>query len=54
VEIGQLMFVAIALSVIWTIRQLKMELPAWANQIPNYAIGSVAAYWCIQRIVSFW
>jgi hydrogenase/urease accessory protein HupE len=54
VEIGQLMFVAIALSVIWTIRQLKMELPAWANQIPNYTIGSVAAYWCIQRIVSFW
>jgi hydrogenase/urease accessory protein HupE len=54
VEIGQLMFVAAALSVIWVMRHLKVEFPAWAKQIPNYAIGSVAAYWCIQRIMSFW
>ena len=54
VEIGQLMFVAVALSVIWILRHIKVELPAWAHQIPNYAIGSIAAYWCIQRIASFW
>ncbi|MFQ5575169.1 MAG: HupE/UreJ family protein, partial [Terriglobia bacterium] len=54
VEIGQLMFVAAVLLVRWLIQILKFRWPVWTEQTPAYAIGSLAAFWFIQRTVSFW
>ena len=54
VEAGQLMFVAAALCVIWTLKRLPLEWPAWSMQIPAYTIGSLAAFWCIERVIGFW
>ena len=54
VEVGQLMFVAAALCVIWILKRLPLEWPRWSTQIPAYTIGSLAAFWFIQRTVSFW
>ena len=54
VEVGQLLFVAGVLVVTWMIHKAKVKWPAWAEQMPAYAIGSLAAFWFIQRTISFW
>jgi hydrogenase/urease accessory protein HupE len=54
VEIGQLMFVAGVLCVTWMIKKMKFRWPVWVEHGPAYAIGSLAAFWFIQRTVSFW
>jgi HupE / UreJ protein len=51
VELGQLLFVAAAMTLFWVVRRLKLPWPTWAEQVPAYAIGSVAAFWCMQRIM---
>ena len=54
VEVGQLIFVAAALALVWMIRKLNLHWPVWVEHGPAYAIGSLAAFWFIQRTVSFW
>ena len=54
VEAGQLIFVAGVLVLIWMINKMKFRWPVWVEQVPAYAIGSLAAFWFIQRTVSFW
>jgi hydrogenase/urease accessory protein HupE len=54
VEVGQLMFVAGVLAVTWLIQKMKLRWPVWVEHMPAYAIGSLAAFWFIQRTVSFW
>jgi hypothetical protein len=54
VEVGQLMFVAAVLAARWLIRKIRVEWPVWVHQVPAYAIGSLAAFWFIQRTISFW
>lgn len=49
VEIGQLMFVAAILALAWALRQLQVSCPRWAEPLPAYAIGTVAAFWFIER-----
>jgi len=57
VEIGQLLFIAVVLSVMavgrWIIRRLAIPQPAWAWRVAPYSIGCVAAFWMIQRIAAF-
>jgi hypothetical protein len=45
-EIGQLMFVATVLALAWALRQLQVS---WAEPLAAYAIGTVAAFWFIER-----
>ena len=54
VEVGQLMFVVGVLVVTWMIKKMKFRWPVWVEYAPAYAIGSLAAFWFIQRTVSFW
>ena len=54
VEAGQLLFVAGALGLVAVIRRVRIEWPEWALRMPAYGIGSVAAFWCVQRILAFW
>jgi HupE / UreJ protein len=43
VEIGQLLFVALVLALGWALRELQVRWPRWAEPVPAYAIGTLAA-----------
>ncbi len=51
VEIGQLLFVAVAILVITVVRRLPLPRSEWLARAPAYAIGCVAAMWTIERVV---
>lgn len=53
VEVGHFSFVAVALTLIVSVRQWTVKLPRWSWRLPPYAIGSVSAYWLIARLASF-
>ena len=54
VEAGQLLFVGLILMLYWVGRRLQPTPPEWAWRVPSYAIGGLAAYWLIERVVGFW
>ncbi len=54
VELGQLLFVAAALVAVALIKRSRVAMPDWAWQVPAYGIGSIAAFWMIERIAGFW
>ncbi len=53
VEIGQIAFV-IAILAIVKLLSMKKEWPIYIRKIPAYAIGSIAIYWMIERLLRFW
>lgn len=53
VETGQFLFIAAVLLMVMLARQSRWTLPRWSAFVPPYAIGSVAAFWIIQRIAAF-
>lgn len=53
VELGQIIFVVFMLAVIYLIN-LKKDWPPVLKKVPAYAIGSLAAFWMIERIAGFW
>ena len=53
VETGQLLFVSVVLLVITVMRKLPVRWPAHVWRLVPYAIGSIAAFWTVQRIDSF-
>ena len=57
VEIGQLLFIAAVFATIALARQITRRIevprPAWVWAVPPYLIGSLAAFWVIQRTAGF-
>ena len=54
VEVGQLMFVAAVLGLTAVLlRFVRRHLPRWADLVLPYLIGSLAAFWFIERIAAF-
>ena len=53
VELGQLLFIAAVLALLAVVRKVRTEWPDWAHQLPAYGIGSIAAFWFIERISGF-
>ncbi len=49
VELGQLVFVAAALALAKSFKTLEVQWPRWAEVLPGYAVGSLGAYWTLQR-----
>jgi hydrogenase/urease accessory protein HupE len=49
VEIGQLFFVFLVLAIRWSFRQLEIRWAHWAEALPGYAVGTLGAFWTIQR-----
>jgi len=49
VELGQLFFVFLMLAMAWSFRQLEIRWPRWALALPGYTVGTLGAYWTIQR-----
>ena len=53
VETGQLLFIAVVLSLIALLKRLPLSTPQGAWQVVPYSIGGLAAYWTIDRVLSF-
>ncbi|MCJ8318918.1 MAG: HupE/UreJ family protein [Colwellia sp.] len=53
VELGQLTFVFVVLSMIFFSKKLFTQLPHWSKQVPAYVIGCTACFWFIQRLLLF-
>jgi hydrogenase/urease accessory protein HupE len=57
VEVGQILFVSVVAGLLLLARtiqnRLKLPIPQFANKLAPYAIGSIAAYWTIERTMSF-
>jgi hydrogenase/urease accessory protein HupE len=49
VEIGQIAFVALVLLLARSFRAMEIRWPRWAVALPAYVIGSLGAYWTIDR-----
>ncbi|MBL8773754.1 MAG: HupE/UreJ family protein [Phenylobacterium sp.] len=56
VEIGQLVFIGAVLLLMaagrWVVSARRWTVPRWAPVAPAYLIGSLAAYWLIERTVA--
>jgi hydrogenase/urease accessory protein HupE len=50
VEIGQLGFVCLVLLLERSFRQLEIHWPIWVAHTPGYLVGSLGAFWTIQRV----
>ena len=50
VEIGQLSFVALILLLERAFRILEVRWPRWVQAIPGYTVGSLGAFWTVQRL----
>jgi len=51
VEAGQLLFVVLILLLERAFRVLEVRWPRWVEAVPAYTVGSLGAYWTIQRVV---
>jgi hypothetical protein len=49
VEVGQLAFVFLVLAMAWSFRRLEIRWTRWAAALPGYAVGTLGAFWTIQR-----
>lgn len=52
VELGQLLFIAGVLALIWCLRRLRAVWPEWTSRAVAYAIGSMAAFWMFERTIT--
>jgi hydrogenase/urease accessory protein HupE len=52
IELGQLAFVAAVLVIAAAIRRIPVAWPQWAKAVPAYGIGTMAAFWFLQRALS--
>ena len=53
VEIGQILFVAGVLTLVAVVARTRLRWPVWAHAVPPYAIGTLAMFWVIQRVIAF-
>jgi len=51
VELGQLGFIALILALECSFRILEVRWPRWVEALPGYTVGSLGAFWTVQRVV---
>ena len=54
VEVGQVSFVLLILLLERSFRQLEIRWPRWVQALPGYTVGSLGAFWTIQRAAMLW
>jgi hypothetical protein len=52
VELGQLAFVGVVLLAWKAIKTVRIAWPAWAAFVPAYLVGSLGAFWFVQRTMT--
>jgi hydrogenase/urease accessory protein HupE len=50
VELGQLGFIGLILALESSFRVLEVRWPRWVQALPGYAVGSLGAFWTVQRL----
>ena len=50
VELGQLGFIVLVLALEGSFRVLEIRWPRWVQALPGYTVGSLGAFWTIQRV----
>jgi hydrogenase/urease accessory protein HupE len=50
VEIGQLGFILLVLLLERAFRILEIHWPRWVQAVPGYTVGSLGAFWTVQRV----
>jgi len=50
VELGQLGFIALILALERSFRVLEIRWPRWAQALPGYTVGTLGAFWTVQRL----
>ena len=50
VEVGQLGFVALILAMGRSFRVLDVRWPRWVQALPGYTVGTLGAFWTLQRV----
>ena len=53
VEAGHFLFIGAVMALVALMRRVQLPAPRWASLIPAYAIGSLAAFWLIERVAAF-
>jgi hydrogenase/urease accessory protein HupE len=51
VEAGQITFVLLMLALERSFRVLDMQWPSWIRALPGYTVGSLGAFWTVQRVI---
>ena len=51
VELGQLSFVLLVLLLERAFRILEIRWPVWVELVPGYTVGSLGAFWTLQRVL---
>lgn len=51
IEVGQLLFIVAVLSSLWLLNRFNLLQHGWLKWIPVYTIGSMSAFWCIERAI---
>lgn len=54
VEVGQILFILVVLGFIFIMKRIKKNWPNWIQKVTPYAIGSIASFWLIERVIGFW
>jgi hydrogenase/urease accessory protein HupE len=56
VELGQLLFIAVVLAMLALVKRLPLPRPLTEHALPaaSYAIGTLAAFWFVDRLAGFW
>jgi hypothetical protein len=54
VEVGQPLFISAALAIGVLLRRLVVACPVWVRHLPAYGIGTIAAFWTLERVAGFW
>jgi hypothetical protein len=49
VEFGQISFIVLVYALERSFRQLEIRWPLWATALPGYTVGTLGAFWTIQR-----
>ena len=50
VELGQVSFIGLILALERSFRILEVSWPRWAQALPGYTVGSLGAFWTVQRV----
>ena len=50
VELGQVGFIGIILALESSFRVLEVRWPRWVHLLPGYTVGSLGAFWTVQRL----
>jgi hypothetical protein len=43
-----------ALAAVWLLGRIRTDWPRWVHQVPAYGIGTIAAFWLVERSVGIW